>query len=391
MADNLGTASAAHAASANSAGGATGEANPATGATRPATGATPQLPMATVKTGTSIEFRNVRKVFHQGKREIVALDDVNISIPAGSIVGIIGYSGAGKSTLVRQINGLDRPTSGQILLDGQDIVGLPESKMRKLRSNIGMIFQQFNLFQSRNVAGNVAYPLGLQGVEKKEKQARVAELLEFVGLQDKGKAYPEQLSGGQKQRVGIARALATNPSLLLADEATSALDPSTTRDVLELLRRVNRELGITIVVITHEMEVVRSIADQVVVMQGGKVVEQGSVYEVFSNPATDVAANFVATSLRNTPDQVESEALQTGTGRLFTVTLAEGIGFFSAVSALDSNHVSVNIVHGGVTTLQQHSFGKLTLRLTPKDEEGERAIQQFYETMSATTDVEEIR
>lgn len=390
MADNLGNAAAARpvgAESANNTARTSGETNTSTTGAPHAAATTDNRQ----KTGTSVEFRNVHKVFNQGKREVVALDDVNISIPAGSIVGIIGYSGAGKSTLVRQINGLDRPTSGQILLDGQDIVGLPESKMRKLRSNIGMIFQQFNLFQSRNVAGNVAYPLGLQGVDKKEKQARVAELLDFVGLQDKGKAYPEQLSGGQKQRVGIARALATNPSLLLADEATSALDPSTTRDVLELLRRVNRELGITIVVITHEMEVVRSIADQVVVMQGGKVVEQGSVYEVFSNPNTDVAANFVATSLRNTPDQVESEALQTGNGRLFTVTMAEGIGFFSAVSDLDVNHVSVSIVHGGVTTLQQHSFGKLTLRLTPKDEEGERAIQKFYETMSATTEVEEIR
>lgn len=390
MAENLGADATASAVSASSsaAGGATAAKTDANTATSKAT-TTTETNRRNI--GTSIEFRNVRKVFHQGKRKIVALDDVNISIPAGSIVGVIGYSGAGKSTLVRQINGLDRPTSGEILLDGQNIVGLPESKMRKLRSNIGMIFQQFNLFQSRNVAGNVAYPLGLQGVNKKEKQARVAELLEFVGLQDKGKSYPEQLSGGQKQRVGIARALATNPSLLLADEATSALDPSTTKDVLELLRRVNRELGITIVVITHEMEVVRSIADQVVVMQGGKVVEQGSVYEVFSDPSTDVAANFVATSLRNTPDQLESEVLQAGTGRLFTVTMAEGIGFFSAVSALGDANVSVNIVHGGVTTLQQHSFGKLTLRLTANDEAGERAIQNFYETMSATTEVEEIR
>ena len=238
---------------------------------------------STDNTGTEIVFRDVKKVFKQGRKEIHALQDINTHIPAGSIVGIIGYSGAGKSTLVRQINGLDRPTSGQILLNGQDIVPLPESQMRKLRSDIGMIFQQFNLFSSRNVAGNVAYPLRLQGMPKQQREERVKELLEFVGLSDKGKAYPEQLSGGQKQRVGIARALATNPSLLLADEATSALDPSTTRDVLELLRKVNRELGITIVVITHEMEVVRSIADSVIVMESGRIVREGKPAELLAD------------------------------------------------------------------------------------------------------------
>lgn len=342
-------------------------------------------------TGTEIEFKNVSKVFKQGKKEVHALRDVSTRIEGGSIVGVIGYSGAGKSTLVRQINGLDRPTSGEILLNGQDIVPMPESKLRKLRADIGMIFQQFNLFTSRNVAGNIAYPLKLQGLSKEERNARVAELLEFVGLSDKGKSYPEQLSGGQKQRVGIARALATNPSLLLADEATSALDPSTTRDVLDLLRKVNREFGITIVVITHEMEVVRSIADTVVVMENGRIVEQGSVYEVFSNPKTDTATNFVATSLRNTPDLVEAEELQTGHGRLFTVTMAEGIGFFNAVSEVSKAGVGVNIVHGGVTTLQNHSFGRLTLRLTAKDSTGEHAIENFYNSLSATTDIEEIR
>lgn len=343
------------------------------------------------RVGTTIEFKDVTKVFKQGKKEVHALKNVTTTIPGGTIVGIIGYSGAGKSTLVRQINGLDRPTSGQILLDGQDIVPLPESRMRKLRTDIGMIFQQFNLFNSRNVAGNVAYPLKLQGMSKSERDKRVQELLEFVGLADKGKSYPEQLSGGQKQRVGIARALATNPSLLLADEATSALDPSTTRDVLELLRKVNREFGITIVVITHEMEVVRSIADNVVVMQNGEIVEQGSVYEVFSNPQTATAANFVATSLRNTPDQIEADELQQGTGRLFTITMAEGIGFFDAVSRVSEAGVSVNIVHGGVTTLQHHSFGRLTLRLTAHTPNGEKAIDEFYQSLHGSTEIEEIK
>lgn len=346
---------------------------------------------ATEHRGTRVEFRDVTKVFRQGRTEVTALNNVNITIPAGSIVGIIGFSGAGKSTLVRQINGLDRPTSGQILLDGQDIVPLKESQMRPRRAHIGMIFQQFNLLSSRTVEGNIAYPLKLQKMPRAQRAQRVKELLEFVGLADKGKAYPEQLSGGQKQRVGIARALATNPSLLLADEATSALDPSTTRDVLELLRRVNKELGITIVVITHEMEVVRSIADHVAVMQNGEVVEQGSVYEVFSQPRTNVAAAFVATSLRNTPDMVEAEALQAGSGRLFTITMAEGIGFFGAVSRATTAGVSVNIVHGGITTLQQHSFGRLTLRMTATNPQAENAIEEFFRTMSANTDIEEIR
>ncbi|MBA4505498.1 methionine ABC transporter ATP-binding protein, partial [Corynebacterium sanguinis] len=224
-----------------------------------------------------------------------------------------------------------------------------------------------NLFNSRTAAGNVEYPLTLAGMPPAERKRRVAELLEFVGLSDRGKNYPEQLSGGQKQRVGIARALATNPSLLLADEATSALDPETTREVLSVLRRVNEELGITIVVITHEMEVVRAIADKVAVMENGKVVEYGSVYEVFSQPRTQVAQRFVSTSLRNTPDEIEARELLAEPGRLFTVDLSENSGFFGAVEAARAAGVSVQPVHGGVTTLQNHSFGKMTVRLNGDD------------------------
>lgn len=285
------------------------------------------------------------------------------------------------------INGLDTPTSGELLLDGTNIVGMPERSIRTLRRKIGMIFQQFNLFSSRTAAGNIAYPLKLAGVDKQQREQRVAELLEFVGLADKGNNYPEQLSGGQKQRVGIARALANNPSLLLADEATSALDPETTQDVLKLLRKVNKELGITIVVITHEMDVVRSIADRVAVMENGRVVEHGSVFEVFSNPKTPVAQRFVSTSLRNTPDQVESSDLLAHEGRLFTITLTEESGFFSASARATNAGVGVSIVHGGMTTLQKHSFGKVTVRLTgPAD-----AIEEFYQSVSATTEVREIQ
>ena len=336
--------------------------------------------------GTRIEFREITKIFKQKKARVKALDHVSMTIEPGEIVGIIGYSGAGKSTLVRMINGLDTPSAGELLLDDTDIVGMSEKKLRGIRRNIGMIFQQFNLMNSRTAAGNIEYPLQLQGVGKQERAKRVQELLEFVGLGDKGKSYPEQLSGGQKQRVGIARALATNPSLLLADEATSALDPTTTQEVLDLLRQVNKEFGITIVVITHEMEVVRSIADKVAVMENGRVVEQGSVYEVFSNPQTSVAAKFVATSLRNEPDVVETDDLLAHEGRLFTINLTEESGFFTAAARLKEAGVSIAVVHGGITTLQQHSFGKLTVRLSGDN----NAIEEFYRTLSTTTQIEEI-
>ena len=336
--------------------------------------------------GTRIEFREITKIFKQKKARVKALDHVSMTIEPGEIVGIIGYSGAGKSTLVRMINGLDTPSAGELLLDDTNIVGMSEKKLRGIRRNIGMIFQQFNLMNSRTAAGNIEYPLQLQGVGKQERAQRVQELLDFVGLGDKGKSYPEQLSGGQKQRVGIARALATNPSLLLADEATSALDPTTTQEVLDLLRQVNKEFGITIVVITHEMEVVRSIADKVAVMENGRVVEQGSVYEVFSNPQTSVAAKFVATSLRNEPDVVETDDLLAHEGRLFTINLTEESGFFTAAARLKEAGVSIAVVHGGITTLQQHSFGKLTVRLSGND----AAIEEFYRTLSTTTQIEEI-
>ena len=337
--------------------------------------------------GTRIEFRNITKVFKNKKTTTTALDNVSLTVEPGEIIGIIGFSGAGKSTLVRMINGLDKPTSGQLLLDGTDVVPLPESKLRGIRRNIGMIFQQFNLMSSRTAAGNIEYPLKLQGVEKQERKKRVQELLEFVGLADKGDNYPEQLSGGQKQRVGIARALANNPSLLLADEATSALDPTTTHEVLDLLRKVNRDFGITIVVITHEMDVVRSIADKVAVMEGGHVIESGSVYEVFSNPRTKVAEKFVATSLRNTPDVVEADDLLAHEGRLFTINLTEKSGFFDAAGKLADEGVSIAVVHGGITTLQKHSFCKITVRLNGPD----AAIEDFYAHMQRTTEIEEIQ
>ena len=343
-------------------------------------------------TGTRVEFQHVGKIFKQGKQTTHALRDVSFTVEPGEILGVIGYSGAGKSTLVRQINGLDRPTSGDILLDGQNISQLSEKKLRAMRRNIGMIFQQFNLFNSRTAAANIAYPLALSGMKSSDRKKRVDELLEFVGLSDKGKSYPDQLSGGQKQRVGIARALATNPSLLLADEATSALDPETTEDVLELLRRVNQELGITIVVITHEMEVVRSIADRVIVMEDGDIVESGAVYEVFSNPQTDVAKRFVATALHDRPKGRERESLLgdaadlTRTVRHLTVRVDDGRDLAPAFSKAAEEGVEIGFVHGAVTNIQEHSFGHLTVRLVGAADR----VDAVAQTLATLTDCEEI-
>ncbi len=311
-------------------------------------------------TGTRVEFKNVSKSF--GDTE--ALSNINLSVDSGEILGVIGYSGAGKSTLIRMINGLEKPTTGEVLLDDVDISGMSERKLRSLRRKIGMIFQHFNLFHSRTAAGNIAYPLELAGVPKKERQQRVQELLDFVGLSDKGSSYPEQLSGGQKQRIGIARALATNPTLLLADEATSALDPETTADVLALLRKINREMGVTIVLITHDMSVVRAIADRMAVMERGKVAEFGTVHDVFADPTTDVGYRFARTAMKDIPVGRERESLLKGGGHLVTVALNDGVDLGRIFSEGHQRGTTINVAHGSVSNVQQQSFGRLTLRLT---------------------------
>ncbi|MFS8631280.1 MAG: methionine ABC transporter ATP-binding protein, partial [Bacillales bacterium] len=231
-----------------------------------------------------ITVERVRKVFHSKSGDVLAVKDVSLNIKEGEIFGIIGYSGAGKSTLIRLLNGLETPTSGAITIAGKDITKLKGAELRKMRQQIGMIFQHFNLLWSRTVRGNISFPLEIAGVPKKERQKRVDELIELVGLKGKEDAYPSQLSGGQKQRVGIARALANNPKVLLCDEATSALDPQTTDSILELLQDINEKLGLTIVLITHEMHVIRKICHRVAVMDGGEIVEIGPVLEIFKHP-----------------------------------------------------------------------------------------------------------
>lgn len=312
-----------------------------------------------------VVLNNVTKEFKVGKKTVTAVNGVDLTINKGEIFAIIGYSGAGKSTLVRLINGLEAITQGSLTVDGFEIAGKRESQLRQVRTNIGMIFQQFNLMNSRTVAGNVEFPLIIAGWDKAKRAERVAELLDFVGLADKAKNYPDQLSGGQKQRVGIARALATSPSLLLADESTSALDPETTAEVLDLLKKVNAELGITVIVITHEMDVVSTIADRVAVMENGHVVETGNVYDVFSNPQTEVARRFVGTTVKSLPVGDEAADLKARhKGYLINIEITEGNnGIGKVLSYLGSRNVSFNIVQGGLETLQGKSYGNLTLEL----------------------------
>lgn len=307
---------------------------------------------------------------------VVAVDDVSIDVASGEIHAVIGYSGAGKSTLLRLVNGLEHASSGRILVGEDEITALPESKLREVRGRIGMIFQQFNLFHSKKVAKNVEYPLVVAGVAADERRRRALELLEFVGLADRAGAYTDELSGGQKQRVGIARALATNPGVLLADEATSALDPETSGEVLALLKRINRELGITIILITHEMEVVRELAHRVTVMENGRTVEQGDVFDVFSNPKTDTTRRFVSTALPTQPDADRLEQLRRlHRGKLVALTFRDGdVDQPVVFRTLAERGVGVNIVHGGIAEVGGRSFGTLTLELIGPELAVEHAI-----------------
>lgn len=250
-----------------------------------------------------IEIQNVSKRFDSASGEVLALRQVSLTVEKGDIFGVIGFSGAGKSTLVRLVNLLERPSEGRVLVDGTDITTLSMPDLRKLRKNIGMIFQQFNLLQSKSVFQNIAAPLILNKVPKQEIERRVKELLQFVELEDKANTNVSRLSGGQKQRVGIARALATNPSILLCDEATSALDPKTTDSILELLKKINRELNVTILLITHEMNVICNVCTKVAVMDSGSVLEQGTVLEVFGNPQHKITKSFVKSVINDSIPQ----------------------------------------------------------------------------------------
>jgi len=314
-----------------------------------------------------VELRDVHKTFPPSRRggaPVEAIRGVDLDVEAGEIFAIVGYSGAGKSTLVRLVNALETATSGSVTVDGVELSGLGEAGLRRARLGIGMIFQQFNLMRSRTVWGNLEFPLRVAGVPAAERQRRISDLLHFVGLAEKAHVHVDQLSGGQKQRVGIARALATEPKLLLADEATSALDPETTHEVLALLRRVNAELGVTIIVITHEMDVVRSLADKVAVMEHGRVVEQGPVAEVFQHPREPVTRRFVGTVVEGEPDVEQLAALRTRyAGRLVGLRVEQSTPQAEVFARLADSGVRFEVVHGGINQVGTVSFGHLTLAL----------------------------
>ena len=333
---------------------------------------------------TLIRLTGVTKTFPPASTDgapVVAVDDISLDIAAGEVCGIIGYSGAGKSTVLRLVNALETPTSGTVEIDGRDITHLRERELRELRGDIGMIFQQFNLFDSRTVAKNIAYPLEVARRPRAEIAARVDELLRFVGLADKAKNYPEKLSGGQKQRVGIARALATNPRILLADEATSALDPDTTQEVLALLKRINRDLGVTVLVITHEMDVIRTLADRVVVMEDGAIIESGAVFDVLSSPQHAATRRFVASIIEDVPVGDQLRTLHDRhPGRIVTFTIRDGdVTQADVFAALSSRGVRFELVHGGINDIGGRVFGHLTLALTGEAD----AVQQAIDAASA--------
>ena len=314
-----------------------------------------------------IEIKNVTKTFVTPKQNVHACNDISLTIEDGEIYGIIGFSGAGKSTLVRCINLLERPTSGQVLIDGAELTAMSETELRKVRKKIGMIFQHFNLMRSRTVAQNIAYPLKGSGLSKEEIQAKVKSLLKLVELEDKENAYPSQLSGGQKQRVAIARALANDPKVLLCDEATSALDPQTTHSILALLKEVNQKLGITIVLITHEMAVIKAICDRVAVMEKGHVVEEGKILDVFSHPKQEVTKNFIrsTSSVSQIYKMVEKNdplvAIKENES-LIILSYSAGNAGEALISAISRKfNVDANIVFGNVEIIANQAMGSLVV------------------------------
>ena len=327
-----------------------------------------------------IEFKNISKHYELKGQTIRALDQINLEIPAGSIFGIIGYSGAGKSTLIRLINLLERPNQGQVIINQKDFTALDARALRQERANIGMIFQHFNLLQTKTVADNIEMPLKLLGVSKDQREKRLNELLEFIDLKHKKDAFPDELSGGQKQRVGIARALANHPKILLCDEATSALDPQTTKSVLALLKKINQEQGITIVMVTHEMDVIESVCDYVAVMEQGKVIETGSTLEIFSQPQHPTTKNFIQTVLQqqlpvNILNNLENQNHKSIYSLQFLGTSAQETVVQAAIKQFD---VSLNILFANMTEINGSVIGQMFIQLLG-DTESIRQTIDFFE------------
>ncbi len=332
-----------------------------------------------------ITFQNVSKTFYIGDKKVEAVKNVNLQIEKGKICGIIGFSGAGKSTLVRCINLLEKPTEGKVFLGKNELTALTEKQLRKERKKIGMIFQQFQLFSSRTVRQNIAYPLKYQGLTKAEINRKVDSLLKLVGLEDKSSMYPSELSGGQKQRVAIARALANDPEILLSDESTSALDPQTTKSILKLLKELNESLGITIVVITHEMEVVKEICDKVVVMENGETVEEGDVFQIFSNPEKSITKEFVASTsnLTKIEELTENNAFIKKLGKdecVLKFKYLERNTSEALVSQISRQfQLDVNIIFGNVELIGDTPIGGLVSIVKGNKEDIDAAIDYLKE------------
>ena len=324
-----------------------------------------------------IEIKNVSKQFNTADGSVDALKNVSISVPDGDIFGIIGMSGAGKSTLVRCINMLERPTEGTIEIDGVDLCKLSESNLRDVRRDIAMIFQGFNLLMQRNCLDNVCFPMELAGKSKAQAKKRALELLEIVGLGDKAKAYPAQLSGGQQQRVAIARALATDPKVLLCDEATSALDPTTTNSILELIRSINETLGITVILITHQMSVVESICKHVAILDHGQIAEQGEVTEVFSHPSSEAARRLVF------PEGNFDSSIVGGTGQRFIRVIFNGAGATGtpliAKMAVEKG-IEANIAYASTKSIGGKAYGSMLLGVTGDETTVRTAIRYLTDT-----------
>ncbi|MGL6293290.1 methionine ABC transporter ATP-binding protein [Eubacterium aggregans] len=315
--------------------------------------------MESIKEQPIVEIQGLGKTFHTKSGDIRALDDIKITINRGDIFGIIGMSGAGKSTLIRCMNLLGKPTEGRVLVDGQDIASLPEKELRRVRYSMGMIFQQFNLLEQRTAEKNILFALEIAGFDKDRAKDRAAELLELVGLSDRAQSYPSQLSGGQKQRVAIARALANEPKVLLCDEATSALDPSTTRSILNLLKDSNQKLGITIIIITHEMSVVEEICSHVPIIDKSQIAEQGSVESIFTNPRTAIAKKMIFP---------EGESLMTKVGQKCCRIVFDGSSSYDPVISkmILECKALVNIMFADMKNIDGTARGQMVIQL-PED------------------------
>lgn len=320
-----------------------------------------------------IEIKNLSKIYRDGNKDIYAVDDVSLKISKGEIFGIIGLSGAGKSSLIRCLNRLEEPNSGSIEIDGVNITDLNQSDLRNERKDIGMIFQHFNLLDQKTVFQNIAFPLELLKKNKSEIENRVNELLRYVELEDKKHSYPSQLSGGQKQRVAIARSIANNPKVLLSDEGTSALDPKTTQSILDLLKRIRDEFGITVVMITHQMEVVKDICDKVAIMENGKVIEENTVENLFTHPKTKTAMTFID-SLQG-KDEEDIINPRDYNGMVIRLSFLGGSSKEPIVSkTIKKFDININILSGNINKLQKSSVGHLFLELIGEEDEISRAI-----------------